>query len=353
MGEEGQAGGQLARTTEVHLETEGAKNRPRKSRGYRDINTTIDVSRQQQLGECFLKRMWNCNLVENARVGRQEGIHTQSLSFPFSGSAAIKGQKKQPGLSAVHTPRPGRNAGGHGKGATLRSPLRIRGELAGAGGPSSGRVGNRPGVLHPRRGACPRRTRTPRDSGVGLLGARPEKGASRAPGNEAAREGAWRGGRRPGPEVYLHPRPRRRGRASRPLQARTRPGEQEGLRAVAPAPSQAPWPDGGRAEAAGRDGPGRGARPEGTQWGAAAGPAGPLSGSTRSPALRGAHPSGLGPLGLPPPVPRPPAGPRRHLPYLRSPGPPFYFLKPSHKAPRRPGLACFLPETPARAHFAS
>lgn len=68
------------------------------------------------------------------------------------------------------------------------------------------------------------------------------------------------------------------------------------------------------------------------------------------PRARSAHPSGLWPPDLPPPVPWPPAGPRRRLPYLRSPGPPFYFLKPSHKAPRRPGLVCFLPETPARAH---
>lgn len=73
----------------------------------------------------------------------------------------------------------------------------------------------------------------------------------------------------------------------------------------------------------------------------------------RPPALRGAHPSGLWPLDLPPPVRWPPAGPRRRLPYLRSPGPPFYFLKPSHKAPRWPPLACFLPETLARAHFPS
>lgn len=71
------------------------------------------------------------------------------------------------------------------------------------------------------------------------------------------------------------------------------------------------------------------------------------------PAPRGAHPSGLWPLDLPPPVRWPPAGPRRRLPYLRSPDPPFYFLKPSHKAPRRPRLSSFLPETPARAHFPS
>lgn len=80
------------------------------------------------------------------------------------------------------------------------------------------------------------------------------------------------------------------------------------------------------------------------------GPLGRYPEADGPPALRCAHPSGLGPLGLPPPAPRPPAGPQRHLPYLRSPGPPFYFLKPSHKAPRRPGLAGFLPETPARAH---
>lgn len=87
------------------------------------------------------------------------------------------------------------------------------------------------------------------------------------------------------------------------------------------------------------------------QWGAAARPAGPLFRSRQAPRTRSAHPSGLWPPDLPPPVPWPPAGPRRRLPYLRSPGPPFYFLKPSHKAPRRPGLVCFLPETPARAHF--
>jgi hypothetical protein len=79
-------------------------------------------------------------------------------------------------------------------------------------------------------------------------------------------------------------------------------------------------------------------------------PLGRKSGADGTPALWGAHPMGLRPLSLPPPVPRPPAGPRRRLPYLRSPGPPFYFLKPSHKAPRGPGLACFLPETPARAY---
>lgn len=63
----------------------------------------------------------------------------------------------------------------------------------------------------------------------------------------------------------------------------------------------------------------------------------------------GTHPSVLWPLDLPPPIPWPPAGPRRRLPYLRSPGPPFYFLKPSHKAPRRPRLACFRLETCACA----
>lgn len=46
-----------------------------------------------------------------------------------------------------------------------------------------------------------------------------------------------------------------------------------------------------------------------------------------------------GSLDFPPRARSPPAGPRRRLPYLRSPGPPFYFLKPSHKAPRpAPGL---------------
>lgn len=47
-----------------------------------------------------------------------------------------------------------------------------------------------------------------------------------------------------------------------------------------------------------------------------------------------------GSLDFPPRARPPPAGPRRRLPYLRSPGPPFYFLKPSHKAPRpAPGLS--------------
>lgn len=87
--------------------------------------------------------------------------------------------------------------------------------------------------------------------------------------------------------------------------------------------------------------------------GTAAGPRAPPSGSRQAPRTPGAHPSGLWPLDLPPPFRRPPAGPRRRLPYLRSPGPPFYFLKPSHKAPRWPPLACFLPETLARAHFPS
>lgn len=37
----------------VHLEEGGAKNRPRKSRSYSGITTTVDVSRHR-LTECFL-----------------------------------------------------------------------------------------------------------------------------------------------------------------------------------------------------------------------------------------------------------------------------------------------------------
>lgn len=59
-----------------------------------------------------------------------------------------------------------------------------------------------------------------------------------------------------------------------------------------------------------------------------------------------------GSLDLPPCSRPPPAGPRRRLPYLRSPGPPFYFLKPSHKALRpAPGLGLLSAgRLPAPAH---
>ena len=176
-----------------------------------NINTTVDLSRHQLMG-CLLRGIWNRNLVKNARVGcqrsREEEIHTVSLCLSLSGSAAKKRAKKQPGLSAVHILRPGPNAGR--RGVTLRSPLRMWGNWRELGDRvQGGGWGNRPGALHPRRGAGPRRTRTPQDSGVGLLGARPGKGANPVPENEGVREGAWRAGRPPGPEVYLHLRPRR------------------------------------------------------------------------------------------------------------------------------------------------
>lgn len=136
MGEEGQAGRQLARTTVVHLETEGAKNRPRKSSGCCDTDTTIDSSRHQ-LTECFLERFGNCNLVKNARVGcqrsREEGIRTVclSLSLLLSGSAAKKGQKAAAAFRAPHpVARP--------KCREPRSDSQVAtkdlGELAGTGG---------------------------------------------------------------------------------------------------------------------------------------------------------------------------------------------------------------------------
>lgn len=89
--------------------------------------------------ECFLKRIWNGNLVKNARVGcqrsREEGIRTVCLSL--SRSATEKGQKAARGFQ-----RPDLNAGRPG--AALRSPLRIWGNWRELGAESGG-VGNRPG----------------------------------------------------------------------------------------------------------------------------------------------------------------------------------------------------------------
>ena len=134
-----------------------------------------------------------------------------------------------------------------------------------------------------------------------------------------------------------------------------RPGLRGG-RASGPRPPPSPEPSGRTVAGPGLPGVmGRAGEPglRGRNGGQLRGPLGRSPGADRPPAPRGAQPSGLWPPGLPPPVPWPLAGPRRRPPYLRSPGPPFYFLKPSHKAPRRPGLVCLLPETPARAHLPS
>lgn len=89
------------------------------------------------------------------------------------------------------------------------------------------------------------------------LAARPGKREARVPENEGA--GRERGalGPRPGPEIYLHPRSRRCGRASRPLRPPAWPERRKGLRIATPAVSRAVWPDGGRAGATGTDESGR------------------------------------------------------------------------------------------------
>lgn len=55
--------------------------------------------------ECFLKRIWNGNLVKNARVGcqrsREEGIRTVSVSPSLE--VQRKRAKKQPGAFSGQT----------------------------------------------------------------------------------------------------------------------------------------------------------------------------------------------------------------------------------------------------------
>lgn len=162
---------------------------------------------------------------------------------------------------------------------------------------------------------------------------RPGRGWRLGPQARGVRKGAWRAGPASRPGGLAQPEA-----AGPHLKARWAPRAacEAGKRGVVGSGRGAAEEPRGRAEAEAGAAARNRAEDQTTWWGARWVPRPDEAGLPQPEALA---PRLWGSPNFPPRARPPPAGPRRHLPYLRSPGPPFYFLKPSHKAPRpAPGL---------------
>lgn len=91
----------------VHLKTEGAKNRPRKSRSYSDTNTTVDLRRHRLINSLGNS---NCNLVKNAQVGCQRSTEKEITQSVCLRTCSKKGQREAGAFSGPNPAAGPKNA---------------------------------------------------------------------------------------------------------------------------------------------------------------------------------------------------------------------------------------------------